>query len=112
MKALKFANASWLGLGVAALLTVVSSSGCISGPWAAFQTNVGGQTLPSAWFLRDDVQYFPAGPQDKLFNERRALEQYKAGQLEESGSAVSSPAPAQPGAPGGPGAPAPAAGQP
>jgi hypothetical protein len=96
MKALKFANASWLGLGLAALITV-GSSGCLSGPWAWLQTTVGGQTLPSAYYLQDDVQYFPAGPQDKLFNERRALEQYKAGQLEETGPAVASPQPAQPG---------------
>src|SRR5580704_268160 len=89
MKALKFANASWLGLGAAALITVVGSAGC--------QTTVGGQTLPSAYYLQDDVQYFPAGPQDKLFNERRALEQYKAGQLEETGPGVASPQPAGPG---------------
>jgi|SRR5580704_4193630 hypothetical protein len=105
MKALKFANASWLGLGAAALI-MLGSSGCLSGPWAWFQTTTGGQTLPSAYYLQDDVQYFPAGPQDKVFNERRALEQYKAGQLEETGPAVSSP---QPVAPGGP-APAPAPG--
>jgi hypothetical protein len=91
MKALKFANASWLGLGAAALITVVCSAGC--------QTTVGGQTLPSATYLQDDVQYFPAGPQDKLFNERRALEQYKAGQQEETGPPVASPAPPTPGAP-------------
>jgi hypothetical protein len=91
MKALKFANASWLGLGVVALITVAGSVGC--------QTTMGGQTLPSAYYLRDDVQYFPAGPQDKVFNERRALEQYKAGQQEDTGPPVSSPAPAQPGPP-------------
>jgi hypothetical protein len=89
MKALKFANASWLGLGVVALITVVSSVGC--------QANIGGQTLPSAYYLRDDVQYFPAGPQDKVFNERRALEEYNAGQQEDTGPPVASPAPAQPG---------------
>jgi hypothetical protein len=99
MKALKFANASWLGLGAVALITVVGGAGCISGPWGALQTTVGGQTLPSAYYLQDYVQYFPAGPQDKLFNERRALEQYKAGQLEETGPPVASPAPAQPGPP-------------
>ncbi len=95
MKALKFANASWLSLCAAALMTVVGSAGC--------QTTVGGQVLPSAYYLQDDVQYFPAGPQDKLFNERRALEQYKAGQQEETGPGVASPQPAPP-----PGAAAPA----
>jgi hypothetical protein len=98
MKALKFANASWLGLGAAALITVVASAGC--------QTTVGGQVLPSAYYLQDDVQYFPAGPHDKLFAERRALEQYKAGQTEETGPPVASPQPAPPG--GGAAAPAPA----
>ena len=98
MKALKFANASWLGLGAAALITVVASAGC--------QTTVGGQVLPSAYYLQDDVQYFPAGPQDKLFAERRALEQYKAGQTEETGPPVASPQPAPAG--GGAAAPAPA----
>jgi len=28
----------------------------------------------------DDVQYFPVGPEDKLYNERRALAEYKAQQ--------------------------------
>jgi hypothetical protein len=36
--------------------------------------------LPSATYLRDDVQFFPAGPEDKLFNQRRAIEEYKAAQ--------------------------------
>jgi hypothetical protein len=101
MKALKFANASWLGLVAVALITAVSSSGCLSAPWGFLQTNIGGQVMPSAYYLQDDVQYFPAGPQDKVFNERRALEQYKAGQLEETGPAVAAPS-APPAAPGPP----------
>jgi len=40
------------------------------------QTSVGGQTLPSAHYLRDDVQYFPAGPEFILSNSVRAIEQY------------------------------------
>ena len=65
---------SWSGLALFAMagLVLIGATGC--------QTSIGGQTLPSAYFLSDDVQYFPAGPQDKLFLERRALEQYKAGQ--------------------------------
>ncbi len=46
------------------------STGCL-------QTTVGGQTLPSAYYLEDDVQYFPAGPETKLANQIRALERYK-----------------------------------
>jgi hypothetical protein len=71
---------SWSGLAlvVTAGLVLIGGSGC--------QTTIGGQSLPSAYFLSDDVQYFPAGPQDKLFQERRALEQYKAGQEQQAGS--------------------------
>jgi hypothetical protein len=54
------------------LLAAGSLQGC--------QTTIGGQTLPSGTYLRDDVQYFPAGPEDKLFNQRRAIEEYQAAQ--------------------------------
>lgn len=63
--------------------TVLFTSGlmlsCLTG---CFQTTVGGQTLPSAYYLDDDVQYFPAGPETKLSNQIRALERYKAEQAE------------------------------
>jgi len=42
------------------------------------QTEMGGQTLPSAFYLRDDVQYFPHGPEDLLPNQKRALAEYRA----------------------------------
>ena len=41
------------------------------------QGSIGGQTLPSAYYLRDDVQYFPAGPEFLLPNEERVLEEYR-----------------------------------
>lgn len=41
------------------------------------QGSVGGQTLPSAYYLNDDVQYFPAGPEFLLPNEERVLEEYR-----------------------------------
>lgn len=44
---------------------VASSTGC--------QVSVAGQTLPSPYYLMDDVQYFPAGPENKLANETAAL---------------------------------------
>jgi len=52
------------GLGVTAL-----STGC--------QTTVGGQTLPSAYYLLDDVQYFPAGPEFPLTREVEEHENYR-----------------------------------
>ena len=41
------------------------------------QVDVGGQTLPSAYYLQDDIQYFPAGPEFKLSREAAALKAYK-----------------------------------
>ena len=41
------------------------------------QVDVGGQTLPSAYYLQDDIQYFPAGPEFKLSKEAAALKAYK-----------------------------------
>lgn len=46
------------------------------------QTTIGGQTLPSAYYLRDDIQYFPSGPETQLPLARQAIEDYKAGQAE------------------------------
>jgi hypothetical protein len=50
-------------------LLCLAATGC--------QTNIAGQTLPSPYFLRDDVQYFPAGEEYQLPNLTRALEQYR-----------------------------------
>ena len=55
-------------------LLCISLTGC--------QTNIAGQTLPSAYYLRDDVQFYPAGPETKLINQIQALEEYKIQQQE------------------------------
>lgn len=47
-----------------------ASTGC--------QVDVGGQTLPSPYYLTDDVQYFPPGPEFKLSREAAAMEAAKA----------------------------------
>lgn len=57
----------------AGLLISANSIGC-------FQTTIGGQTLPSAYYLDDDVQYFYSGPEQKLSNQIRALKRYEAEQ--------------------------------
>jgi hypothetical protein len=41
------------------------------------QVDVGGQTLPSAYYMSDDVQYFPPGSEFKLQNEANALHQHE-----------------------------------
>jgi hypothetical protein len=55
------------------VLAAISSSIVLTG----CQTSIGGQTLPSATYLDDDVQYFPAGPEFKLTNQVEATEKYQ-----------------------------------
>lgn len=64
-RAWKFA---FLGLALAGGLA--TSTGC--------QVSVAGQTLPSPYYLEDDVQYFAAGPENKLANETAALNKARA----------------------------------
>jgi hypothetical protein len=69
------------GLGVGPVMAAfalggISLTGC--------QVDVGGQTLPSAYYLQDDIQYFPAGPEFKLSREAAALKAYKK-ELAETG---------------------------
>jgi len=54
---------------IACALGGISLTGC--------QVDVGGQTLPSAYYLHDDIQYFPSGPEFKLSKEAAALKAYK-----------------------------------
>ncbi len=56
--------------GALLLGLLASSTGC--------QVSVGGQTLPSPYYLLDDVQYDPAGPEFKLSREAAALEAARA----------------------------------
>lgn len=81
---------------VACLLAPSMLTGCGIVPYAGIpwgytafignmQTQIGGQTLPSGYYLRDDVQYFPAGPEEQLPNQKRALEQYR---LEQAGGGI------------------------
>lgn len=53
------------GLALGILGSLITSTGC--------QVSVAGQTLPSPYYLSDDIQYFPAGPENKLANETAAL---------------------------------------
>ena len=54
----------WL-LGACVACAALAATGC--------QVDIGGQTLPSAYYLQDDIQYFPAGPEFKLSKEAAAL---------------------------------------
>jgi hypothetical protein len=53
----------------AGIISAAAATGC--------QVDVGGQTLPSPYYLKDDIQYFPAGPRMKLSREAAAMKQFK-----------------------------------
>lgn len=54
----------------AMLVSCLATTGC--------QVSVGGQTLPSAYFINDDIQYFPKGPEFKLSREAAELKKARA----------------------------------
>lgn len=56
-------------LCAAALLLLAGTVGC--------QSDFNGQTLPSAWWQQDDVQYFPPGAEFKLAREAAAMQAAK-----------------------------------
>ncbi|MBP90578.1 MAG: hypothetical protein CMJ64_28355 [Planctomycetaceae bacterium] len=64
-------TSSWFRAMVCGVwLAALSATGC--------QVHVAGQTLPSPWYLQDDVQYFAPGPEFKLSREAAAMKAYKA----------------------------------
>ncbi|QEF99903.1 hypothetical protein Mal15_39700 [Stieleria maiorica] len=50
---------------------------CLAGATGC-QVGINGQTLPSPYYLQDDVQYFPSGPEFKLSREAAALKAARA----------------------------------
>jgi len=62
---------STTGIGARAALLAGLACGGIG--LTGCQVDIGGQTLPSAYYLQDDIQYFPAGPEFKLSKEAAAL---------------------------------------
>lgn len=68
MKHNLFSPHAWVLL-VGSAAVCFTSTGC--------QTTVGGQTLPSPNYLRDDLAYFPPGPEFKLTKQVQAMEEYK-----------------------------------
>ncbi len=53
-------------------LAALSATGC--------QSHIGGQILPSPYYLADDVQYFAPGSENKLANESAAMRAFVADQ--------------------------------
>ncbi len=54
-----------LGGLLACGMAMLAATGC--------QVDVNGQTLPSGYYLTDDIQYFPSGPEFKLTKEAAAM---------------------------------------
>jgi hypothetical protein len=57
-------------LAVVTLPTVSALTGC--------QVEIAGQTLPSAYYLKDDFQYYAEGPEFKLAREAAAMQAQSA----------------------------------
>ena len=62
-----------LGFG---LLASVGLTGC--------QVETGGQTLPSPYYMNDDVQYYPPGSEFKLAKEAAAQKAYSQDQAQQA----------------------------
>ena len=65
----RFDRLAPMTLLAAVLMGMLMLTGC--------QVDVGVQTLPSPYYLQDDIQYFPSGPEFKLSKEAAALKAYK-----------------------------------
>jgi hypothetical protein len=65
MKKTNSTHGAWQLCGIG-LLACASLTGC--------QVSVGGQTLPSPYYIYDDVQYFPSGHEFILQNEADFLQ--------------------------------------
>jgi len=59
------------------ILLLVAAAVCIGATGCT--VDIAGQTLPSPYYLSDDVQYFPAGSEFILAKEAAAQKAYKEG---------------------------------
>jgi hypothetical protein len=60
------------------MLAGVGLTGC--------QIEQGGQTLPSGYYMKDDVQYFPPGPEFKLAREAATMKAFNQDQAQQAAS--------------------------
>ena len=72
-----------------AALASVAAAGAFS--LTGCQSSIGGQTLPSPYYLRDDVQYFPAGPEFQFPNQVKAIEEYQLRGIGSAADGVAAP---------------------
>ena len=74
-----------VGLAARIFLVGIGLAGCVI---TGCQVDVGGQTLPSAYYLQDDIQYFPAGPEFKLSKEAAAQKAYRKEMAEDDAALI------------------------
>jgi hypothetical protein len=48
------------------------------------QIDQGGQSLPSPYYMKDDVQYFPPGPEFKLAREAATMKAFNQDQTQQA----------------------------
>ncbi len=70
-------SSSKLSLVGLALVASLGLTGCMA--------DYSGQNLPSPYYLNDDIQYFPAGPEFKLTREAAAQKEYRETQMQRQG---------------------------
>jgi hypothetical protein len=66
---------SFAVMGSLVVLLSLTATGC--------QMDIAGQTLPSPYYLTDDVQYYAPGPEFKLAREAAVLKEQAAEQISE-----------------------------
>jgi hypothetical protein len=67
------------------LRTLLFGLGLLASVWlTGCQIENGGQTLPSPYYMHDDVQYFPPGPEFKLAREAAAQKAYNQDQTQQA----------------------------
>ncbi|WP_164101253.1 hypothetical protein [Candidatus Laterigemmans baculatus] len=66
-------NQGWLRT-----FTLLAAATALTGASSGCQVAVNGQTLPSPYYLEDDVQYFPGAGEFKLSREAAALKAARA----------------------------------
>lgn len=59
-------------------LTLLAGVACVTAASTGCQVSVNGQTLPSPYYLEDDVQYFPGKGEFKLAEEAAQLREARA----------------------------------
>jgi hypothetical protein len=64
---------NWISFPLAGVIALgtLCMTGC--------QSSIGGQTLPSPYYLYDDVEYFAPGPEFKLAREAAAMKAFADG---------------------------------